>query len=196
MHHAAKATIEKHFGPDDDRRLTWTAEKRRAFGGLYRYYALTTVQQREDWTAAARWVAEALRVDESLAGDLDLFYDFALGSQPPGLRGSRTGLDLRSNAEQIELMLQAVFGTNSGAAAADLAPLANTAHGTAYFALGLVAYHLREFSFSRHLLLRALYFRPELARDRRLMANLVKSLPGRALVERFTEAGNAVESIG
>ncbi len=185
MHQAARATIEKNFGLDDGLRAAWSPTKRRAFGGLYRYFALTLVQQRDEWDRAAAYLGQALRVDPTLARDLTLFYELALGSQPPGLRGSRQQIALRQNAERLEGLLDALFAPPAGS---DILPLERTTRGTAAFGLGLAAYNTRELALSRRCLARALWLQPALLRDTRASANLLKSLLGRTLLARLAAA--------
>lgn len=180
MHEAAEATIVKNFGVNDGEWLHWTAEKRRAYGGLYRYFTLTTIQMQNDWNAAAQYMRLALQIDPSLAADLSFYYELALGGQPAGYRGSAEKLTLEDNALNINNLLVDVFASTTDP---DLIPLRRQSFGTAYYALGLVAYNAGQFALSRKFLLRALSFRPDLWRDRRVSENLIKSLLGRTMLE-------------
>jgi hypothetical protein len=157
---AVLALAEKHFGIDDGQHNAWSAEKRQAYSGVYRYCALTMLIRQQEWRACAQYLLKALQIDPSLADDVDLFYELSLGSQPPGYRGSPQKIDLFANAEQIDRML------------ADLSPLLEDAglsslhrrvQGTAFYALGLVAFHLRQFPLGRDVLGRALLSRPDLS---------------------------------
>jgi glycosyltransferase involved in cell wall biosynthesis len=186
MQQAVRAVTEKHFGPDDGRSPTWSQEKRRAYGGVYRYHLLTSVQRQEDWDAGALYLRQALRADPTLAVDLNLFYDLALGSQPPGQRGTPYQLNLEENANHISSLLSDVFGSS---AASELESVRRQTYGTAHYALGLVAYNAGQISPSRRFLLKALYYRPELSRDGLAMGNLVKSLINRSLLERIRKYG-------
>jgi glycosyltransferase involved in cell wall biosynthesis len=192
MHQAAQATIKKNFGTDDGQESSWSPEKRRAYGGLYRYFALTSVQRQNDWHASASYLHRALQTDPTLAGDLDLFYDLARGSQPPGYRDSSAHLNLKDNASQISHMLAGLFASSSSS---DLGRLRRQTYGTAYFALGLVAYNTNQLSLSRRFLVRALYFRPELWRDPRVSANLVKSFFGRSVLVRMKRDREQADSL-
>ncbi len=71
MQRATRAVIEKHFGPDDDQLETWSVDKRRAYGGLYRYYLLTSVQRQGEWRQARDYLRKALQFDPTLAEDLE-----------------------------------------------------------------------------------------------------------------------------
>lgn len=175
MQQATRAVIEKHFGPDDGQYQSWSQEKRRAYGGVYRYHLLTSIQRQNDWQAGARYLRQALQVDPTLAVDLELFYDLALGTQPPGYRGTSSELPIETNANQIIRMLADVFYQPM---TPELALLHYQTRGTACYALGLVAYNVGQLALSRKCLLRALRFRPDLWRDALVVGNLVKSVVG------------------
>jgi hypothetical protein len=181
MQRATLQVIEKHFGIDNENRESWSWEKRRAYGGGYRYHLLTSVQRKADWGKGALFLRRALQVDPTLAEDLDLFYDLALGDQPPGFRGTSFHLNLESNSSQINKLLSSVFDSTSSP---EMKALRRQVYGTAFFALGLVAYNTGQRSMSRQFFVRALRFRPDLLRDSRLSGNLIKSLASPALLER------------
>jgi glycosyltransferase involved in cell wall biosynthesis len=172
MQRAARAVIEKHFGPDDGDYQNWSDEKRRAYGGAYRYCLKSSVQGQQDWSSAAEIMELALKADPTLSVDLTFFYDLALGAQTQGYRGTSFQLDLENNTAHINQLLLEVFDSPFNP---KLRPLRRQTYGTAYFALGLVAYNIRQFSLARSFLFRALYFRPELWRDSRIFGNIVKS---------------------
>jgi hypothetical protein len=189
MHQSAQATIEKNFGTDDGQVSGWSPEKRRAYGGLYRYFALTSVQYQNNWQAAALYLRQALQVDPTLAVNVDLFYDLALGSQPPGHRGTPCQLDLENNAGHIGDMLEAVFDAGS---ASGLGSQRRQAYGTAHLALGLAAYNTGKRALCRSFLSRALYYRPELWSDSRVAGNLVKSFVSQPVLEKAKRYRNRV----
>jgi tetratricopeptide (TPR) repeat protein len=182
MQQATRAVIEKHFGPDDGQWQTWSEQKQRAYGGVYRYHVLTSVQRQGDWQAATQYLRQALQADPTLATDLDFFYDLALGSQSSGYRGTSYELSLEDNASHISQILANVFVSSTRS---DLEPLRRQTYGTAFFALGLVAYNTRQLPLSRRFLLQALRFRPEGWRDRRVIGNLMKSLFGRSVLAKL-----------
>lgn len=186
MKQAAQAVVEKHFGSDDGQWHNWSTEKRRAYGGLYRYQMLTIVQRQRDWKAAATYFRRALQADPTLATDLDLFYDLALGMQPAGYRGTAHGLDLEGNAKCLSNLLRAAVETPL---VSQLSNLDRQVFGTAHYALGLVAYNTGQRSFSRHFFLSALYYRPELCRDTLILGNLMKSLFSRPMLEGIKRFG-------
>lgn len=172
---AVLALAEKHFGIDDGNHNAWSAEKRQAYSGAYRSCALTMLIRQQDWKACAHYLLKALPIDPSLANDVDLFYELSLGSQPPGYRGTPHKIDLFANAKQIEHLL------------ADLSLLLKDAgmsssvrqvQGTAFYALGLVGFHLGQFSFGRDALGKALLSRANLSRDLRFWRTWCKLILG------------------
>jgi glycosyltransferase involved in cell wall biosynthesis len=184
MQTAVRTVIEKHFGADDGQWQSWSSEKRRAYGGVYRYHALTSVQRQCDWPAAALYLRQALQADPTLASDLDLFYDLALGAQPSGFRGAAHQLTLQANAHQLDATLATVFDL----ATTSLPEQVRTqTYGTAYLALGLVAYNSDELGLSRRFLSKALWAKPMLWRDRRVIGNLLKSLAGKTGLGRLRQ---------
>jgi hypothetical protein len=182
MQKAVKSVVEKHFGPDNGNSQSWSWEKRRAYGGVYRYQLLTSVQRKDDWGSTTGFLRRALQIDPTLAQDLDLFYDLALGNQPPGFRGTSYQLDLRNNASQIAYLLSRVFDS---ASTQDLRAVRRQVYGTALFALGLVAYNTGQRSFSRQFFVEALQYRPGLSRDPRLTGNLIKSFVSPSLLDKI-----------
>jgi glycosyltransferase involved in cell wall biosynthesis len=180
---AARALLEKHFGTDEGQWDTWAADKRRAYGGYYRYCALIASLIRQgDWRSCAAYLRKAFQIDPSLAIDLDLFYDLVFGAQPAGQRGDPRSVDLSQSARAINDLHHLIF---QPPLPPGLANVQRQAYGTAYYALGLVAYNRGERSLSRRFLFKALCFRPELWFDRRLMSNLLKSLASAAVIEQM-----------
>jgi glycosyltransferase involved in cell wall biosynthesis len=149
---AARAVIEKQFGPEAEPREHWSELKRLAFSSLYRNDALSYVLRRGDWRAAAASLRRGLALNPNSPADLNLFYELALGTQPIGFRGTLSGIDLAQNAQHVEALLQEVFGDSS---TENLRRSRSTIYGLAYYALGLVAYNLRHFDLSRQYMQRA-----------------------------------------
>jgi hypothetical protein len=169
---AAMALAVKSFGPDDGQWSTWSEEKRRMYGGVYRYHALTaSLIRAADWQSCARHLRRALQVDPSLAEDLDLFYELALGTQPMGQRGAAHQPDLAQNAGKIDALLDQIFIDAPPA----LAALEQRVRGTTLFAMGLVAYNAADYSRSQALLMRALWQRLPYGIDRRVMQTWFKA---------------------
>jgi len=182
MHKAARATIEKNFGDENGRLMDWSSGKRRAFAGLYRYQTLTFVQRQNNWQAASSNLLHALQIDPILAKDIDLFYDLAMGSQPLGYRGTPHLLDLKNNAIQISEMLTEIF---KDSAFASQKSLRHHTFGTAYFALGLVAYNTGQISLARKFLLSAIKNRPELILNSLVMGDVTKSFINQSMREKI-----------
>lgn len=179
MQQAAQAVIAKNFGPNDGQPQSWAPLKKRAYGGLYRYFALTLVQRQNNWAAAATALQTALQLDETLAIDLDLFYELAWGDQPVGYRGTAHELKLAFNLEQVEQLLRTIYAqfTATGATPATAAHYRRLC-GTAYYALGLACYNTGHIADSRRYLFAALRHRPELGCDPRLSGDLIRSCAG------------------
>lgn len=171
---AAMALAVKHFGPDDGRWDSWPEDKRRAYGGVYRYHALTSSLLRQsDWHACANYLRRAIQVEPALATDLDLFYELALGTQPLGQRGTAYQLDLEASADHLADLLAAVFATP---VAPGLAAVRQQAYGTAFYALGLVAYNVQQYAFSRRFMLRAVRYNPGLGLKSNVGPTVIKSI--------------------
>lgn len=179
---AARMVVEKHFGLDDEKYEDWPADKRRAYGGLYRYCALSSVQRQNNWQAGAQHARRAFQSDPSLAEDLNFFYDLALGAQPPGHRGGSFQLNLEQNAAHIEQILADVFDPSADS---QLQSARCQAYGAAYHALGLVAYNTGQLSLARRFLLKAIDFKPALWRNRQVVGNIAKSLMGQNVLDRL-----------
>jgi glycosyltransferase involved in cell wall biosynthesis len=63
MQNATRMVIEKHFGSDDGHPETWAPDKRRAYGGMYRYHAITTIQRQEDWESGVQYLVKGFKAD-------------------------------------------------------------------------------------------------------------------------------------
>jgi glycosyltransferase involved in cell wall biosynthesis len=178
---AAMALAVKHFGPDDGQPVGWTADKRRMFGGVYRYYALTTSLIRSaDWQACAHYLGQAFLIDPTLTDDIPLFYELALSTQPLGKRGTAIQLDLEKNERRIAQLLAHVFRQNSP----DRATLQRRAYGAAYYALGLVAYHMGVTAAARNYFWRAARHRLQLRFGVRCATGWLKTIAGRTALRR------------
>jgi glycosyltransferase involved in cell wall biosynthesis len=181
MQGAAAAVMEKLFGPDDGKPQRWSEEKRRGFGGLYRFHALTSLQRQERWDVAATHVRKALSADPTLSADVALFYELLFGTQEPGYRGSAQHASFDRNATAVINLLAQVFQD----ASADLAALRRRTYATAHLALGLVAYNTNRRRLSRRYLLRALALWPPLLATPGVALTLLKSSLPAFVVRRF-----------
>ena len=180
MQHAARTVIEKNFGPDDSKYPDWSEDKRRAFGGVYRYQALTSIQKQGNWEAATVSLRKAMEIDPTLATDLNLFYELAFGTQPPGYRETTHNLHLEPNATQIMSTLGHIFNENIR-----IASLRRMTFCTANYAIGLVAYNTGQRELSKRFLYRALVFSPKLLLKRRAISTLAKSYLNPVLIDRL-----------
>lgn len=174
MQRAARKVIEKHFGPDDDENWeTWSWEKRRAYGGLYRYFVLISVQREDDWYSAGCHLSRAIQIDPTLAEDIDLFYDLAHGAQPLGHRGTAYQLDLSENARRLLIMVKSISWEIANGRTDHVF---SRAMGTAWYALALLADHSGARSSGRRFLFNALKSQPRLWRDPRFVKHLLKAM--------------------
>ena len=181
MQRAVRAVVEKNFGVENGRYEDWSAQRRRAFGGVYRYHVLTSIKKQRDWIAGSKYLSKAFEVDPTLAVDLDLFYELVSGMQLPNRQ-------LKQTVADIMKMLADVFHMTENR---NIRGLRSKAYGTANYAIGLVAYNTRQRALSRHFLLKALYFRPELWRDRLVIGNIIKSFLDNTLtiiIRKFVSA--------
>jgi glycosyltransferase involved in cell wall biosynthesis len=182
MQRAVWAVVEKQFGPDNGQPASWKPEKRRAYGGVYRYFLLTSIQRQDDWTKGAFYLRKAIEVDPSIASDINMFYELALGSQPIGLRDTNYASDLNRNADRVAQLLLEVFPIPS---ILDSIALQQRTYGTAYYALGLAFYNLGNRSLSRSFFIKALRYNPKNLLDTRMIGNLCKSLLPKLYLERI-----------
>jgi glycosyltransferase involved in cell wall biosynthesis len=169
MQYWTRQVVERRFGKEDGPPESWPAEKRRAVGGLYRYCAISSVQRRQDWGRAAGFLRRALHSDPTLSDDLDLFYELALAGQPVGYRGAAAP-EVLDHGHRFSSMIELAF--SEPADGVDR----RRGLGTAYKALGLVAYHAGRFGLSREYLSRALGHDVRLWRDPLVMSDLAKSV--------------------
>ncbi len=174
-----KLVIEKYFGSDDGNWETWSQEKRWIYGGLYRFQLIASVQRQKDWQSGAELLNKALRADPTLATDLSLFYDLALGNQPPGYRGSPQELDFEDNIAHIQSMLDEIFVSVGEENEAE--KLMHHTKGTAFYAIGLLGYNIGRFDVSRKFLRKAVVHRPDM---RKQAASIyLRTLAGKGLME-------------
>jgi glycosyltransferase involved in cell wall biosynthesis len=177
MHTATKKVVEKHFGGEEGDPSSWKPEKRRAYGGVYRYQCITFVQRQNNWEACRPLMRKALQTDPSLALDLDFFYELALGAQPVGYRGVAELQGFDANAVQLLKLVHESVDALEDRSTRKRA-LATTCH-----ALGLVSYDLGTRSLFRKYFGRALAYRPELILNAGLVAKYFKSFVSKNRME-------------
>jgi len=174
MQDAARKVVEKHFGGEEGDPATWSNDKRRAYGGLYRYQTITFIQRQNNWTAAASTLQKSLLIDPTLTLDLDFFYELGLGSQQVGHRGVSDVQNQTANALALESCVLAL--------PKELGTLRSRAIGTAEYALGLLAYGFGQRSACRRYFAKAIAHRPELSFDIHVLGNYFKSFINREAV--------------
>ena len=113
-------------------------------------------------------------MEPALAADLDMFYELSLGTQPLGRRGTSYQLDMEASADQLESLLDAIF--TAPAESNGLAAVRPQAYGTAYYALGLVAYNTQNYALSRRFAMRAIRYDPSLSLMNNAGKTVVKSI--------------------
>ena len=182
MQRAVRAVIEKNFGSEDGNPETWSAEKRRAYGGVYRYFLISSVLRQNDWSASSNYFCKGLLADPTLAKDLDLFYELALGSQPSGYRGSSQYLPIAENAGCIVQMLENAYDNFSHD---HTRRLRSVSFGTAYYALGLVAYNTGNRMLSRSYFYKALWYRWDLIRSTGILSSFTKSFISPSILDKL-----------
>ncbi len=181
MHSATKRVLEKNFGADDGELEKWTPEKRRAYGGVYRYQIVTFIQRQSNWDACPPLLEKALIVDSSLVEDIDFYYELVLGTQPVGHRGVSDVQEFDANALQLQKLIDRAFSSPR------ITRLKNRSYGYAFYALGLAAYNTKRRDLSRHFLLHAIGFLPRLLLDRRVILTLIKSCVHPSLINYFKQ---------
>jgi hypothetical protein len=176
---AAIALVTKHFGVDDGNPESWSSQKRRAYGGIYRYHTLSSIQRQKNWEDGCKFLAKALETDPTLAVDLDFFYDLVLSEQPSGYKDSNYPMNIENIFNAIRHMLERIFQKANNH---ERHALSSKVYGTAYYAMGLVAYNTGQRSLCRGLLWKAILFRPELLCDKLVVGNILHSFIGARLM--------------
>jgi glycosyltransferase involved in cell wall biosynthesis len=184
MQSSYQAVVEKHFGLDDGQYDQWSAQKRIAYGGLYRYQLLTNIQRQNNWQCE-QILQKAIMADPETSEDLSFYYELALGAQPVGQRGTNAQLTLKENGQKLETLLSNLFQ-----AAVQPAPglSRRRIYGMAYQALGLAAYNTGQLALCRSYLRKAVWNQPGLLRKKRIMGNYFISFlgnPGLNALRRF-----------
>lgn len=178
MHGAMKKVVEKNFGMPDGDPSSWSPEKRRIYGGFYRYQCITFIQRQNNWDASLPMMQRAFQIDPSLALDLDFFYELALGVQPVGYRGLSKLNDFDGNAARLQKLV-------SGAVVHMDDAIRKQTLGTAYYALSLVAYTLSTRSQYRKYFRQAVLYRPELILNLQLIIMFLKSFVSKDKAENL-----------
>jgi tetratricopeptide (TPR) repeat protein len=169
--------ISKHFGPDEGDPLTWSDEKRRAFGFAYRLGAIRYIQQGQlddGW----RLLAQAVEAYPHLLERLDTSYELACGDQPREYRGQAKPLDIEKNGAEMLTRLDHLVSQASPMVAA----LRRTAYGNAHLALAMLSDQAGNWAAARRHLLRAMRFHPDFLRDPLVFRRFVKLCLGQRVI--------------
>ena len=178
---ASMAFSVKHFGADDGKPETWSRHKRLAFGGTYRHYALGGIRKQNNWQDGALYLGKAFECDPSLADDLEVFFQLALGNQPLGYRGSSEKIDLAGNAIKTMSLLDEVFQTQSST----LQSLKRKVYGMACYAIGMCAFNTGDYPLSRKYLGLAGKYEPARWLSYELTSRWIKSWLGNRWIARL-----------
>ena len=178
MQFSHQSVVEKHFGEDDQQYDQWCEEKQLAFGGNYRYQLLTNIQRQNNWQGV-EILRKAIHADLMTCSDIDFYYELALGSQPVGYRDTEYLLELVENVENIETLLADLFLSKDDAI---IQANRRIIYGTAYKAIGLVAYNTGQFSLCRKYLWLAVQQQPYLLREKWIADRYLKSFLGKYIL--------------
>jgi glycosyltransferase involved in cell wall biosynthesis len=173
--------IEKYFGPDDANWGGWSADKKRAFGGAYRFQTITFIQNADDWNSASESLRKAILADPTLSTDIDFFYELALGGQSKGLRTQANQGLIENNARHLDTLLAAAFSPDQ----VDTAPYKRETVGNAYFALGLLAYNNGHHRLARKFLSKSFANNPRGSLNARFLGTALRAMLGSRLINFF-----------
>ena len=176
------AVVQKNFGSLSGDPTDWPQARRRACAAAQLNTALRYFQ-RDQTEQGSELLARAFRTLPDLAGRADVFYELGCADQPLGWRGDLASLDLDKNAALVETFLAGLFAT--AGLTPDLRSRRGTAYGTAYLALGLLAYGCGRLGAARRWLWRAAGQRPQLLFQRQWATTFGKTLLGSRVTGAF-----------
>jgi hypothetical protein len=119
-----------------------------------------------------KYLRRALRIDNSLATDVDLFYDIAMNPRLSRDPSAPSGFGLEARAQRALHMAEDLLGGPDGR----LALLRQDLVGTVLHGFGLAAYNSGLYALGRRFLLGALRRRPILWTDATVVGDVMKSL--------------------
>jgi hypothetical protein len=180
IHSTKRALVEKHFGTDDGIYPKWPLLKRRAYSGMYRFETIAAVKHSGDFHAGAEYLEKALTVDPCIASDVELFYELALWDQPAGYRGSKEKVDIHKNTKNVLGLIQKMFRSSGST---QIHQMRRQVLGTAYYAIGLVAYNVGELQYVRRGMMLAARYSPSLFFSTGLLGILLKSMLGNSVLD-------------
>lgn len=170
--------VKKHFGAGHGDPASWPVDRQRSYAGTYFWHALAQYQRHEP-DLGLSYLSQALTVYPPVSCRLSSFYALACAEQNPGYMGDLRSWDLGQNANRMLGGLRQIFDSD---VPLRLRVQRQTAFGTAYFALGILAYGKRELRSAREYLMMAVKNRPALLINGQWLATLAKSCLGRRLL--------------
>lgn len=176
-HKSRIRAIERYFGPSDANPVGWSDPRRRAYGTCYRMTAHNYLAQSLP-TEAWRHFEMAVSMWPALLGDLDTYYEMALGDQPRGYRGAAYLLNIEANGAEMLRHMEALFAS----AGPPVLALKSQAYGNAYLALAMLSDQAGDWSAARRYIRQAVRAYPALLRDRSVARRLVKLSLGQRMV--------------
>ncbi len=179
MLHYQLLVVNKQFGPPTGPPANWPIERQRAYAAVYRYAATGFLQQ-GNRQLGQDYLRLALEANPRLSASLDLFYELGCVDQPLGWRGNLGHLNLEANAALLLSALDSIF--SQAELPARLQGQRRTVFGSAYMALGLLAYGSDRPRQARSYLGQALITNPRLGHRGQLWAVLARSLVGRRVI--------------
>lgn len=172
------ALTEKHYGSHDGDPVTWSDEKRRAYGFAYRALTLKCLEQRQT-EKGWQYFHQAVATYPELLERTDTFYELACGDQPAGLRGAAHLLDIRANGAEMLRRLDELFSS----AEPPVQQRRGIALGNAYLALGMLSDQAGRWPEARRYVARAIRANPKLLRSQSVVRRLLKLCVGRRMVD-------------
>lgn len=176
-HESGIRILDRHFGPSDANPVTWSDPRRRAYGSSFRTTAYRYMGQSlpdEAW----RHLEMAVSIWPDLLGELDTFFEMALGDQPRGYRGEARLVNIDANGAEMLRRMDALFAS----ADPPVLALKGPAYGNAYLALAMLSDQAGDWSAARRYIRQAVRAYPALLRDRSVARRLVKLSLGQRMV--------------
>ena len=158
--------------------MTWSDEKRRAYGFAYRALTLKCLEQRQT-EKGWQYFHQAVATYPELLERTDTFYELACGDQPAGLRGAAHLLDIRANGAEMLRRLDELFSS----AEPPVQQRRGIALGNAYLALGMLSDQAGRWPEARRYVARAIRANPKLLRSQSVVRRLLKLCVGRRMVD-------------
>lgn len=180
MYQSQLAVARKHFGPDEGDPATWPLDRQRVYAGIYLWQAMAHYR-RGEVPAGAQFVKRMLVTSPLRGVSLDTFYALGCADQPIGDMGNVRHLNLEQNARRLLDALSELFAKPG--VPTRIESERSTIFGTAYFALGLLAYNSSRLGLARNWLLQGIRYRPDLGSNPQWLGTFAKSMLGTRIRE-------------